>query len=123
MKSLGLAIVGFGAFGERYARAFSGIAGTQIRWVIDPNTEARTRALATGLVGKTSDRLAPACEDPDVDAVIVATPEDAHAAPVIEALAFGKHVLVEKLHIQLSILQFGLLALVLDELGLMRRLY
>jgi predicted dehydrogenase len=34
--------------------------------------------------------------DPEVEAVVVTTPNDAHAGPILEAAAHGKHVFVDK---------------------------
>src|SRR5512141_34528 len=36
------------------------------------------------------------CDDPDVDAIYIATPHQFHAEHVVAAAARGKHVLVEK---------------------------
>src|SRR3989304_3930541 len=35
-------------------------------------------------------------EDPEVEGVLITTPNDAHTAPVLEAAAKGKHVYVDK---------------------------
>ncbi len=51
---------------------------------------ARERGLALG------DRLEDALADPNVDAVVLATPHSLHAQQIAQAAAAGKHVFVEK---------------------------
>jgi predicted dehydrogenase len=56
-------------------------------------THARARALG---VPHAFTSLDEALALPDIDAVTVSTPPDAHTAPVLQAIAQGKHVLCEK---------------------------
>ena len=53
---------------------------------------ATARQVAAGAFGSYAEAIA----DPRIDAVLVATPPDSHLALTLEALAGGKHVIVEK---------------------------
>lgn len=61
----------------------------------DLRPEARQRFEAD-FGAPTYDMIEALCDDPDVDAVYVATPHQMHAAHVVAAAKRGKHVLVEK---------------------------
>jgi UDP-N-acetylglucosamine 3-dehydrogenase len=93
---IAVAIVGFGAFGRRYAEAFAQIAGVRLTWVVDPCSQARRIAREQFGVANVTDDLGDALADPGVTAVVVATPEADHAVSAIAALRAGKQVLVEK---------------------------
>jgi predicted dehydrogenase len=72
------------------------MAGTEIVAVCDINPEALAATQArTGAPVATADYRALLQRD-DIDAVVVATPNDTHAEIVVEAFACGKHVLCEK---------------------------
>jgi predicted dehydrogenase len=92
---LGVAVVGLGAFGLRYVRAFSAQPGVTVQWGCDPDVQRHTEARAAGARDCTTD-LAAVLTDPTVDAVVIATPESAHASVAISALSAGRHVVVEK---------------------------
>jgi phthalate 4,5-cis-dihydrodiol dehydrogenase len=61
----------------------------------DPRAEARTRFSAE-FGGRTYSSVEALCDDPDIEAVYVATPHEFHAQNAIAAAARGRHVLVEK---------------------------
>jgi phthalate 4,5-cis-dihydrodiol dehydrogenase len=61
----------------------------------DPREEARAR-FSEQFHGRTYVSVEALCDDPDVDAVYVATPHELHAQNAITAARNGKHVLVEK---------------------------
>ena len=87
------AIVGCGRMGQRRAEAIDG--GVLVA-VADPD-EARARALASRFPGCVSHRdWRTVVTRPDLDAVIVATTNDALAPVTLAAVQQGKHVLVEK---------------------------
>jgi predicted dehydrogenase len=94
----GVAIVGLGRMGQIYNRLVAESATARLVALCgrDPRS---TNALAeqAGVPAYTSDHLGTMLADhPDIEAVIVATSEWAHVAPVLAALDAGKHVLVEK---------------------------
>jgi predicted dehydrogenase len=95
-KSLGIAVVGSGRIGTLRARIAAKHPAVQFLAVSDADP-ARARALAeqTGAHFSTGDNEE-AITRPEVNAVIVSTPEGEHAAPVRKALELGKPVLVEK---------------------------
>jgi predicted dehydrogenase len=95
-KSLGIAVVGSGRIGTLRARIAAKHPAVQFLAVSDADP-ARARALAeqTGAHFSTGDNEE-AIARPEVNAVIVSTPEGEHAAPVRKALELGKPVLVEK---------------------------
>lgn len=94
-SDLGIAVVGLGFMGRRYARFLRGIAGVRLAGVFDLD-EALAREVVAECSGEVFADLEALVRAPDVAAIIVATPEDRHLAPVLAALAAGKPVLVEK---------------------------
>jgi predicted dehydrogenase len=94
VSKLRVAVAGLGV-GAEHARAFAA-AGCEIAWLCDLDP-ARAEALAPELgAPRTTARFQDALDDPAVDAVAIATFDDAHAAQVLAALEAGKHVFVEK---------------------------
>ncbi len=87
-------VVGCGYWGAKHLRVLTGIAGVSDVVGVDPRPDRRTEltTAAGGLAMYAS--LGSAL--PHVDAVVVAAPPDQHAALASQALAAGKHVLVEK---------------------------
>jgi predicted dehydrogenase len=96
MKELHLAVVGCGAFGTRYLDSLRTLPGVVVKWVCDlDETRAADAAAKFGSLRWTSHSLE-ALDDPEVDAAVVVTPENAHRAVAVAAFERGKHVIVEK---------------------------
>lgn len=62
---------------------------------VDPRPEAR-RQFQIDFQGKTYETVEALCDDPDIDAVYIATPHQFHRDHVAVAAARGKHILLEK---------------------------
>jgi len=91
---LRVAIVGCGVIGNRRADV-AAAAGDEV--VVVADTEAqRAEALGARLGAAHTTRVAEALARPDVDAVVVATVNNALAEISMAALSSGKHVLCEK---------------------------
>jgi len=96
MKQIGIAVIGSGRIGTLRAEMASRHPGVRFLAVadIDPaRAEALGERVGADLAGSDAEAL---ISHPEVDAVVVSTPEFAHVAPVIAALEAGKPVLVEK---------------------------
>lgn len=91
-------IIGCGAISEKHGQAMSQVEGARLVAVADV-IEDRARAFASKYLSK-QDKIYPdyrrMLEDPDVDAVIVATPSGLHGKMGLDALDAAKHVLIEK---------------------------
>jgi predicted dehydrogenase len=93
---LGVAVVGAGYWGPNLIRNFRGSRDWQLRAVIDLDTDrARDVVGAQDDVLITDDLAAVLARD-EIAAVAIATPARTHRALAEQALAAGKHVLVEK---------------------------
>jgi predicted dehydrogenase len=88
------AIVGFGWWGQTIARRLAGSERIRATRVVEPQRALWDRAEAAGL--PVGERLDDALADPDIDAVIVATPHTLHEAQVVASARAGKHVFCEK---------------------------
>ena len=95
--SIRIAIVGAGVMGADHARIVAqDLSGAVLQVVCDPNTsQARTVAEALGAADVSADPEETVAR-PDVDAVIVASPDFTHAPLSKACIAAGKKVLCEK---------------------------
>ena len=93
---LGIAVIGAGRIGTLRARLAAKHPAVRYVAIADADPK-RAEALAeqTGAQFSSGDNDE-VIAHPEVNAVIVSTPEGAHAAPVCKALELGKPVLVEK---------------------------
>jgi predicted dehydrogenase len=87
-------VVGCGYWGSKHLRVLSGIAGVSGVVGVDPRPDRRTELAAAA--GGMTVYAGLSAALPHVDAVVIATPPDQHAVLASQALAAGKHVLVEK---------------------------
>lgn len=89
-----IALAGAGAFGEKHLDGLRTIDGVEVVSLVGRRLEP-TRAIAERYgIGHACTDLAEALEQ-DVDAVILCTPTQMHAAQAIQCLDAGKHVQVE----------------------------
>jgi predicted dehydrogenase len=89
-------VVGLGYWGPNLARNFDRLPGSELRWICDASDESRARwALQFPSARATAD-LDELLSDPQLDAIVVATPVPSHAKLAQRVLEAGKHCFVEK---------------------------
>jgi predicted dehydrogenase len=89
-----VALVGLGYWGPNLARNFDDLA--ELRWLCDASPDALERFGARYPQARTTTDFDEVLGDPELDAVVVATPAVTHYELSRRALEAGKHVLVEK---------------------------
>jgi predicted dehydrogenase len=92
MTTVGVA--GLGYWGPNLARNFDDLAA--LTWLCDTSPEARERLVSRYPNAQVTGDFDHMLADPNLDAVVVATPVPTHYPLARRALASGKHVLVEK---------------------------
>lgn len=91
-----IGVVGLGYWGPNLARNFVAIDGCELRWLCDDSEPARA-ALAGAFPGvRATGELNELLADPELDAVVLATPVPTHAELAERVLGAGKHCFVEK---------------------------
>src|SRR5437016_7153585 len=93
---LSLAQFGCGYWGPNLLRNFSALQNCAVKYVVDQSEERRAfvkRNFPRTIALESCDRV---LKDPEVKAVVVATPAGTHFALARQALDAGKHVFVEK---------------------------
>jgi predicted dehydrogenase len=95
-RPVGVALVGMGWWGKKMLNVLAA-APSDIRVVraVEPNLETARALCAEKGVALTADYV-DALSDPDVEAVVLATPHALHGAQIEAAVAAGKHVFCEK---------------------------
>ncbi len=96
MANITVGVIGYGYWGPNIVRNFFSTPNCTVKTVADGRPE-RLAALAKtypGIQGISSGQ--DLINDPEIDAVIIATPVFTHFALAKEALLKGKHVLIEK---------------------------
>jgi predicted dehydrogenase len=87
-------VAGLGHWGKNLVRNFDELAA--LRWLCDIDPDKRDAASARHPQARTTADVDELLADPDLDAVIVATPVPTHFDLARRALTAGKHVFVEK---------------------------
>lgn len=94
-KILGFGIYGTGLVAPFHAKAIRGANGARLVGFCGRNQERR-EALANEYGGETFAQVEAMVACPDLDVLVVATPNHLHTDAVMAGIAAGKHVLVEK---------------------------
>ncbi|MCE2909519.1 MAG: Gfo/Idh/MocA family oxidoreductase [Burkholderiaceae bacterium] len=95
MKTLKVALAGAGAFGLKHLDALKLIDGVEVVSLVGRELDKTRQAAAKYGVGHVTTDLAETLKLPGLDAVILATPTQMHAAQALQCLQAGVHVQVE----------------------------
>lgn len=90
-----VALAGAGAFGLKHLGAIKLIDGVEVVSVVSRQIEQTRKVAADYAIPHATTELAEALKLPGLDAVILCTPTQMHAAQSIECMKAGKHVQVE----------------------------
>lgn len=93
---MNVAIIGYGYWGPNLVRNFAGVENCKVKYVVDFREERLALVKRTYPGVMTSSDADAVIADPEVDALIIATPVFAHYPLAKKALEHGKHVLIEK---------------------------
>jgi predicted dehydrogenase len=89
-------VAGLGYWGPNLARNLAAIPGCELRWLCDFDVKARERVAHSFPSARATGELSELLEDPELDAVVLATPVPTHAELAIAVAEAGKHCFVEK---------------------------
>lgn len=92
---VGIAFVGTGSIAAYHLGGLAHVPEAELRWIVGRD-EARTEAAAARYGAAASTDLAEVLRRDDVDAVIVATPDDTHEAIALDVARAGKALLLQK---------------------------
>ena len=95
MGTLAIGIIGVGGMGSFHARTLGGLAGVRVAAVSDPhrpNAEAIQRELGADIVDDPFDLI----RTGELDGLVIASPDDTHAALAVAAIERGLPTLCEK---------------------------
>ena len=88
-------IVGCGLIADFHARALQSVSNAELGGIFDLSLE-KAREKSKTYQCRSFQTLEAMLEDPDIDAITIATPSGAHLEPAVAAAKAGKHVLCEK---------------------------
>jgi len=90
-------VIGTGMMGLEHVRNLALLPGAELVAYADPHEESRRWArLAAGPAPSAYDDYRALLDDPNVDALVIATPNHTHRAVLEDAFATRKHILIEK---------------------------
>ena len=93
---IGIGVIGYGYWGPNLVRNFSEVPGSRVVAVSDLRPERLAQVQNRYPTIKTTTDHRDFLTDPDIDAIVIATPVSTHFELAMQALHGGKHVLVEK---------------------------
>jgi predicted dehydrogenase len=89
-------VVGLGYWGPNLARNFAAIADCDLAWCCDGSEAARTRWAPAFPGARFTAEIEDLLNDPELDAIVLATPVPTHGPLAERVLRAGKHCFVEK---------------------------
>jgi 2-hydroxy-4-carboxymuconate semialdehyde hemiacetal dehydrogenase len=95
MKTIKVALAGAGAFGIKHLDGIKLIDGVEVVSLVSRDLEKTREVAARYGIGHVTTDLADSLALKEVDAVILCTPTQMHAAQAIQCMKAGKHVQVE----------------------------
>jgi len=93
---IGVAQIGVGYWGPNLLRNLVANEDCRVKMVVDLSEERRRFVKRNYPSVAVTDKVESVLDDPDVSAVVIATPVASHFEIAMKALDAGKHVLVEK---------------------------
>ena len=96
MKTIKTAVLGYGYWGPNLVRNLNKLSGVSIESIVDLDEKKRKRVgedFPSIQVSSNSDDI---INDPNIDAIVVATPPSTHFDLAYKSLNSGKNVLIEK---------------------------
>lgn len=90
-----IALAGAGAFGEKHLDGLKNIDGVEVVSLVGGRLDPTLAVAQKYGIGHATTELAEALGQPGLDAVILCTPTQMHAAQALQCLDAGKHVQVE----------------------------
>lgn len=90
-----LVLAGAGAFGVKHLEALRNIDGVEVVSLVGARRDATQEVAARFGIGHVTTDLTEALAQPGVEAAILCTPTQLHAAQAMQCLRAGKHVMVE----------------------------
>src|SRR5450830_61387 len=94
-KTIKVALAGAGAFGIKHHDGIKNIDGVEVVSLISRDLEKTKEVAAKYGIGHVTTHLEDSLAQKEVDAVILCTPTQMHAAQSMACLKAGKHVQVE----------------------------
>jgi predicted dehydrogenase len=91
-----IAQIGLGSWGPNLLRNLEALSTARVKWICDLDGASLDRAKARYPHLEATQQVDDVWADPEVDAVVIASPAVTHAALARSALEAGKHVFVEK---------------------------
>lgn len=89
-------VVGLGYWGPNLARNLAAIDGCEVKWLCDEDAHVRKRVAGAHPDARATGAMDELLEDPELDAVVLATPVPTHAELAARVARAGKHCFVEK---------------------------
>jgi predicted dehydrogenase len=95
-ENIALAQIGCGYWGPNLLRNFSAVPSCRVKYLVDSSSERRAFVTKNFPATTAVAEIQPVWADPEVTAVVIATPAGSHFALAADALRAGKSVFVEK---------------------------
>ena len=91
-----IGVAGLGYWGPNLARNFAGLPDCELTWCCDADAAVCARVAGLYPTARASTDLQDLLDDPELDAVVLATPVPTHADLAVRVLEAAKHCFVEK---------------------------